>query len=388
MIGILTKIFMKDGKDYNDTKVRGLYGKLCCALGIVLNIFLFAFKYFAGVLSRSVAIMADSFNNLSDAASSVISLVGFQLADKKPDTDHPFGHGRIEYISGLIVAALILVMGVELLKSSVQKILHPEAIQSSMVIFIILAVSIAVKIYMAVYNRSIGEKINSAAMKATATDSLGDAVATSVVFLCTLIHYFFHINIDGLCGVFVALFILKAGYGAAKDTVSPLLGQPPEPEFVEAIKDIVMSHDMIQGVHDLVVHDYGPGRCMISIHAEVPGNEDIFVIHDLIDRIEMELNEKLHCEAVIHMDPVAVNDEEVSKMRSAIAQKIQELDEQLTIHDFRMVKGPTHTNVIFDVVVPYDFRMTDEQVDAWIREAIPTSFENVFPVFKIDKSYV
>ena len=388
MITWLVKHYIKNSEDVRDPKVRRRYGALCSMVGIGLNICLFAGKYLAGVLSGSIAVMADAFNNLSDAGSSLITLIGFKFAGMKPDKEHPFGHGRIEYLSGLAVAAAIILMGFELAKSSLTKILHPEAVDASLLSMAILVVSVAVKLYMCFYNRRIGSRIDSAAMKATAMDSLSDATATSVVFLSVLIQKFAGINVDGWCGVLVAGFILYAGYNAAKDTLSPLLGQPPEPELIEEIKRITLSHPEIVGIHDLVVHDYGPGRLMISLHGEVPGNGNIFVLHDVIDQTEKELKEQLGCEAVIHMDPIETDNDSVGQMRQEVAQLVREIHPDLSIHDFRMVTGPTHTNLIFDAVVPYHVKITDEEVVREIQKKVTEHWSNYFAVVSIDHAYV
>ena len=277
-------------------------------MGICLNALLFAGKFLAGTLSGSIAVTADAFNNLSDAGSSFVTLVGFQLAGQKPDSQHPFGHGRMEYVSGLAVAVLILLMGVELGKSSIDKILRPEPVDSSPLVFAILCASILVKLYMFLYNRRLGKKLGSPAMEATAMDSLSDSAATAAVLLATVIGHFTDLLIDGWCGVLVAAFILWSGVGAVKDTLDPLLGTPPTHELVQRIRDLVMEHTTILGIHDLIVHDYGPGRVMISLHAEVPANEDVLALHDEIDNVEKELQEKLGCAAVIHMDPVVTDD--------------------------------------------------------------------------------
>lgn len=303
MITILSRLFIPNRENTSDPKVRRSYGMLSSILGICLNIILFLGKYIAGVQCGSIAIMSDAFNNLSDAGSSIITLIGFQFAGMKPDANHPFGHGRIEYISGFIVSMAIILMGFELGKSSIEKILHPEEIDTSLLSIFILLASIGIKLYMNFYNRRIGRKIDSAAMRATATDSLSDAIATSFVLLAILVMRFTGVNVDGWCGVAVACFILFAGYSAARETLSPLLGNPPDPELVQKIHQIVMSHPEIVGMHDLIVHDYGPGRIMVSLHGEVQGDGDIFALHDKIDLIERELSEKLGCEATIHMDP-------------------------------------------------------------------------------------
>lgn len=388
MVSLLSKIFIKNRDDITNPAVRKAYGSLCSALGITLNVLLFAGKYAAGLISGSIAITADAFNNLSDAGSSAISLIGFRLAGKKPDPDHPFGHGRLEYISGLCVAALILVMGVELLISSVEKIISPEPVENGLLPAIILIVSIGVKVYMSLYNRAIGKKISSSAMLATATDSLSDSVATAVVLLSMLVSYLFSVNIDGYAGVLVALFILFAGVGVARDTLSPLLGQAPDPELVRKIEDIVMARDEIIGMHDLVVHDYGPGRLMISLHAEVDGRGDIFELHDAVDVVERTLAQKLGCEATIHMDPVVCDDERVDAERARLLEIIAELGDVLSIHDFRMVAGPSHTNLVFDAVIPGGLSKTAEEVRKEICQAVEEKMPGRFAVVTVDTSYV
>ena len=388
MVSLLSKIFIKNRDDVTDPAVRKAYGSLCSALGITLNVLLFAGKYAAGLISGSIAITADAFNNLSDAGSSAISLIGFRLAGKKPDPDHPFGHGRLEYISGLCVAALILVMGVELLISSVEKIISPEPVENGLLPAIILIVSIGVKVYMSLYNRAIGKKISSSAMLATATDSLSDSVATAVVLLSMLVSYLFSVNIDGYAGVLVALFILFAGVGVARDTLSPLLGQAPDPELVRKIEDIVMARDEIIGMHDLVVHDYGPGRLMISLHAEVDGRGDIFELHDAVDVVERTLAQELGCEATIHMDPVVCDDERVDAERARLLEIIADLGDVLSIHDFRMVAGPSHTNLVFDAVIPGGLSKTAEEVRKEICQAVEEKMPGRFAVVTVDTSYV
>lgn len=387
MIGLLSRLFIKNYADTSDSIVRQAYGMLCGFVGICFNVLLFIGKFAAGTISHSIAITADAFNNLSDAGSSIITLIGFKMAGQKPDPDHPFGHGRIEYISGLLVSVLILFMAFELLQSSVTKILHPEELSFSPLIVVILAISILVKCYMSFYNRKIGKKINSTAMMATATDSLSDTLSTTVVLIATLVSHFTGFAIDGYCGVLVGLFICYAGINAAKDTISPLLGQAPDPEFVQQINDIVMSHDGVIGIHDLIVHNYGPGRVLISLHAEVPADGDILTMHDMIDLIEHELRDSLHCNAVIHMDPISTNDEETNHLKEMVAGYLAEIDTTLTMHDFRIVQGPTHTNVIFDVVAPYKFRMADGELIKLITDKIQAENPNYFTVIEVDKKY-
>ncbi len=388
MIEFLARVFIRHRDTLSPSALRQAYGQLCGAVGIGLNLLLFAGKLFAGTISGSIAITADAFNNLSDAGSSVVTLLGFRLAGRKPDPEHPFGHGRMEYISGLAVAGLILLMGVELGKSSLKKILSPEEIVSSPLVLAILAVSVAVKLYMFYYNRSIGKKIKSAAMSATATDSLSDAVSTTAVLIATLVGQLTGLNIDGWVGLLVALFILFSAYKAAKETLSPLLGQTPDPEFVDRIEQIVLSYPEVLNVHDLIVHDYGPGRMMISLHAEVSADGDLLQLHDVIDNAEHRLKKELGCMAVIHMDPIITNDAHTDALRMAVAEKVKTIDPRLTIHDFRTVSGPTHTNLIFDVVVPYDVKLTADEVRRRIGALVKELDENYFAVVQVDNSYV
>lgn len=388
MVSLLANLFIRNQNDTKDCTVRQAYGILCGAVGIFLNLCLFAGKFLAGRFSNSIAITADAFNNLSDAGSSIITLIGFKMAGQKPDPTHPFGHGRIEYVSGLLVSIVILLMGVELLKSSVAKILRPEDLAFSPVVLAILLCSILVKCYMFLYNRKLGKRLDSAAMLATATDSLSDMMATSVVLAATVIAHFTGLAIDGWCGVLVGLFICYAGFSAAKDTISPLLGQAPEKGFVQQISDIVMSYDDVLGIHDLIVHNYGPGRVLISLHAEVPADGELLALHDTIDTIEHELRDNLKCHAVIHMDPVCTGDEETARLRTLVKGYLSEIDESLTMHDFRIVTGPTHTNLIFDVVTPYDFPLPDRELSNRIRERVQKDNPNYFTVIDIDKQMV
>lgn len=387
MITLLAKIFIKDTED--KSKLREAYGMMCGIVGVCFNILLFVGKFLAGTFSNSIAITADAFNNLSDAGSSVVTLLGFKLAGAKPDTEHPFGHGRIEYISGLVVAAAILLMGYELIRDSIGKILHPEETEFTVLVAVILIASILVKLYMAYYNRSVGKKLDSTAMKAVATDSLSDMVATTVVLLASVFTHFTGIKIDGYCGLIVGALVGYAGFDAARETLNPLLGQPPSREFVEKIDEIVMSHPEVCGMHDLIVHDYGPGRQMISLHAEVPAEGNILELHEVIDNIETELRRELGCEATIHMDPIVTSDEHVSETKAAMVSLIKAIDEELSIHDFRMVTGESHTNLIFDVLAPFNFRLTDEELLTEILQDVQEHFgENYYVVAKVDHSYI
>lgn len=388
MISLLAKWLIPNRDKVENSEVRRAWGSLCGFMGIALNLLLFAGKLAAGALSGSIAVTADAFNNLSDAGSSVVTLLGFRLAGKKPDADHPFGHGRMEYVSGLAVAGLILLMGAELAKSSVEKILRPESVSFSWLAAAILLVSIGVKVYMYLYNKAVGKKIHSAAMAATASDSLSDTAATAAVLLAMLVGHWSGVQLDGWTGLLVALFILWSAVQAARDTVSPLLGQSPDPLLVKEIEELVMAHDAVVGVHDLVVHDYGPGRRIISLHAEVPADGQVLALHDVIDNIEAELSRKLHCEAVIHMDPVVVGDPQVDALHEKVAALVRTIDPRITIHDFRIVPGATHTNLIFDAVIPFDERLTRPQVAAQICQLVQGLDGRYRAVVKIENSYV
>ena len=386
MITLLARLFLKP-EHQDPAALRRNYGVLCGAAGICLNVLLFLGKFLAGRLSGSIAITADAFNNLSDAGSSFVTLLGFHLAGQKPDVHHPFGHGRIEYLSGLAVSMLILLMGFELGQSSLEKVLHPVPVESGALVSGILCASIAVKLYMTFYNRRLGRKLNSPAMLATAADSLSDSAATAAVLAATWIGQVSGAAIDGWAGLLVAAFILWSGIQSARETIDPLLGTPPTAEFVQQIRDLVLASPGIMGIHDLIVHDYGPGRRMLSLHAEVSASQDVLALHDEIDNVERALREQLGCEAVIHMDPIATDDGVTADTRRRVAELVRCIDDEISIHDFRMVTGPTHTNVIFDVVVPHHFRLTDQQVEEKIRAAVRALDGSYYAVPRVERSY-
>lgn len=388
MTDFLVRHFVRDYQQVQDPAVRERYGVLSGGVGIFLNLLLSLGKFFAGVVTGSIAVTADAFNNLSDAGSSVVTLVGFKLAGQKADDGHPFGHGRIEYLAGLLVSLLILMVGVELGKTSIEKIIQPEEVAFSILSVGILVCSILIKLWMSVFNRKMGKRIHSAAMQATATDSLSDVVATSAVLAGTLIGHFAHVSIDGWIGVVVAVFILRAGWGAAKDTLNPLLGTAPDPELVKAIQQLVLSHEQVVGMHDLVIHDYGPGRRMCSFHAEVPEGDDIMEAHDAIDHIEREIQEKFGIETTAHMDPIATGDSEVARLRDQMRDLVREIDPDMSIHDFRLTRGPRHSNLIFDVVVPHRCRLSDEEIRRRITEAAEQVVPGCYVVLQLDRSYV
>ena len=388
MITFLASLFIKDRRNYDSPAVRQAYGVLSGAVGIGLNILLFLGKWIAGTLSGSIAITADAFNNLSDAGSSIITLIGFRLSGQAPDPEHPFGHGRMEYISGLLVSVAILVMGFELIWSSFGKLRDPEPIESSALVLGILLASILVKVYMFYYNRSLSKKLDSAAMKATSVDSLSDTVATTLVLIATVISKYTGLILDGWFGILVGIFIVYTGGSTLKETIDLLIGHPPKKEFIDEIREIVLGHSLVYGVHDLIVHDYGPGRRMISLHAEVAVDGDIQDIHEQIDHIEHELQEKLNCSATIHMDPIVTDDKEVLEMKEKVEEMVQSLDENFSMHDFRMVKGPTRTNLIFDVEVPRKTSLTDNEIMNRLKEQIHGLPGNkYFAVIQIDHEY-
>lgn len=388
MIQFLARRFIPDCGNVTDSAVRRGYGVLCGCVGIGLNLILFLGKLLAGLLTGSIAVTADAVNNLSDAGSSVVTLLGFKLAAKIPDRDHPFGHGRLEYVAGLVVSMVIILMGTELARSSLEQILHPQPVDFTPLAAVILAVSIVVKLYMALYNRSVGRRIDSAAMSAAARDSLGDCLATAAVLLGGLAGLVWDVQIDGWCGGAVALFILWSGIGAARETINPLLGQPPAPAFVARVRELAMSYPDIIGVHDLIVHDYGPGRRIISLHAEVPASGDILALHDVVDAAERRLGEEMGCLATIHMDPVVIDGGLTDGARERVAAMVRLIDPGISIHDFRMVPGPTHTKLIFDAEVPYQCTLPDQEVRRRIQEGVQTLDENWSAVVEVEKSYV
>ena len=387
MIKLLAKLFIKNSENYKDSEVRSAYGYLCGIVGIVINVFLFGGKFIAGFLSGSVAVTADAFNNLSDAGSSVISLIGFRLASQKPDPHHPFGHGRFEHISSLIISMVIILMGFELGKDSVGKIVAPEEVEYSTLTFVILGISILAKLYMFLYNRHFGNKIDSTSLRATATDSISDTVSTAAVLLSAILTVKTGILIDGWVGLAVAGFIMFAGISSAKETIDSLLGTPPDEEFCKTVEKIVLDHEGVIGIHDMIVHNYGPGRVFISLHAEVPSDGNFVDIHDTIDNIEHDIMRETGCLATIHMDPVDVRDELTAQMKATVAEIISGIDEKITFHDFRMVSGPTHTNVIFDIVVPYNYKYGDEEIVDIIANKIHETNERFFAVIDVDKDF-
>lgn len=387
MTGLLVRLFVKNHDQVDDPKVRGAYGTMAGLVGIVCNLLLFAAKLLIGTISGSVSITADAVNNLSDASSSIVTSIGFRLAQKPEDDEHPYGHARVEYLTGLAVAALILVIGFQLAKSSISKILHPEAVEFSIALVVVLLLSIAVKLWMALFNRTLGKKIDSVSLIATAADSRNDVISTSAVLIAAIVAHFSGLNLDGYIGLLVALFILYSAVGIAKDTISPLLGEPADPELVQLVKHEVLDYDdRILGVHDLMVHDYGPGQTFASIHVEVDRNGDVLEMHDIIDNIERHLLEDYRIHLTIHYDPVVMDDEEINHMREKVREKLKELDPRLQFHDFRMVRGPEHTNLIFDVVLPSDLKGREKELQNRLTESLQEPGKRYYTVITFDSS--
>lgn len=388
MTKLLIKLFIKNSDDLSNPDVRSQYGNMSGAVGIFLNLCLFTAKLVAGIFSSSVSVVADAFNNLSDAGSSVVTFLGFKLASRPADKEHPFGHGRYEYVAGLGISVAILLVGIELIKTSFEKILNPEAtMQITFGSACILIASVIIKLWMFFFNKYIAKKINSSALKATSLDSLTDCAATTIVLAGLAFSHFTGVRIDGWLGLAVALFIIFTGISTFRDSLSPLLGRSPDAEFVDSIKETVLSDEMVVGIHDLIVHDYGPGRIIISLHAEVPCDQDILKAHDAIDLVEKTLERKYNCLATIHMDPVALNDSYTNELKMEIMEKLTEIDETLSIHDFRVIKGDTHTNVLFDLVVPYKFKFDNNQMKELVKEKIREIDPKLIPVMHIEKDF-
>ena len=377
MTEFLVKHFVKDSDNVSDPGVRTGYGSLASIVGIICNLILCALKIFIGIVSNSVSIIADGVNNLSDASSSVITLLGFIISKKPADEKHPYGHARVEYLSGLAVAALIIVIGVELATSSFNKILNPEQVEFSAVLVIILLSSIAVKTWMSLFNNKLGVKINSTSILATAADSRNDAITTSAVLLAAVISKISGLNLDGIIGLLVALFILWSGFGIARDTISPLLGESADPALIKLVHDQMLSFDKrIIGIHDLMVHDYGPGQQFATVHAEIDATEDVIEAHEMIDNAERMFKEKYHILLTVHYDPVIMNNPEQNKLRDKTNEIIKAIDERLKLHDFRIVSGKGHTNIVFDLVMPSDFTGREDEMKQRIDEKLNADGED------------
>lgn len=383
----LIQMLIPDSENIHNPKVRAAYGTLGSVAGIITNVLLAILKYAAGMLSGSISVTADAINNLSDAGASIISFVGVKLSAKPADKGHPYGHGRVEYISALGVAFLVLLMGIELFKSSVDKVINPVPVKFSIVSLCILVFSILAKLWLGFFNKKLGKKINSAPMMAVMKDCFSDCLATGVAAIAIIVSAFSDINVDGYLGIIVAGFIFMAGFNILKDTMADLLGKPAEKEFVEEITNKILSYDKIVGVHDLIIHDYGPGRKFASAHAEVPSNEYIMEIHDVIDIIERDIFNEFGMIISIHMDPIVVDDEKINALRKMTSDLVTEMSEEMSIHDFRVVDGPTHTNLIFDLIIPHKYKLSNEEVCKEIEENLSKIDERYFAVITVEHSF-
>ena len=388
MTSLLIRLFVKDRDNVGDPTVRNRYALLASITGIVLNILLFASKLTLGLITFSVAVVADAFNNMSDASSSVVTLVGFRMSGKHADKKHPMGHGRLEYISAFIVDMLIIVVGFELFMSSIDKIITPELPDVSNALLILLGVAILVKLWLFFYYGKIAKKINSAAIRAASFDSISDTIATTLVLVSALISRYAHIAIDGWAGIIVAAFILFTGFKAAKETIELLLGSTPDPEFVKKIYEFVKNYPQVIGIHDVMVHDYGPGRLIVSFHAEVPSDSNFCYAHDVVDCIERDMHDQFGCIVTIHIDPIDVNNERVNEMRKLAEDTAKEVDESFTIHDFRMTYGGKHYNMIFDLSIPTDSKYDDEEAAKLVAERIKEKNPDCFAVIKAEHPFV
>ena len=370
MTRLFLRLFVKDYEKSDSAEVHSAVGKMAGITGIVCNFLLCVIKLVAGLLSGAVSIIADALNNLSDAASSVVTLLGFRLAQRPADRDHPYGHARYEYLSGLVVAVLILLIGAELATSSVRRIFHPTKTDISWVTFAVLICSICVKFWMNLFFNDLGKRINSSVLKAAAVDSRNDVISTGAVLAGCVVQSVFSVNVDGYVGLGVALFILYSGIGVAKETMSPLLGERADQALVERISTLILSHDKVLGIHDLLVHDYGPGQCFASVHVELSANEDPLICHDMIDCIEWDMLEKLNVHMVIHYDPVVENDAEWDEMRSMVQQAVESFNKELSFHDFRVVRGATKPKLVFDVAVPYGVKLDRSVLKQYIDDTL------------------
>ncbi len=385
MTKLLLRLFVKEYECPNKTDVRGAIGTLAGITGIVCNVLLFAFKLTAGVVSGAVSILADALNNLSDAASSVVTLFGFRLAQRPADADHPYGHGRYEYISGLVVAALIFVIGIELGKSSVEKIFHPASVSYTPLTVVILTFAIAVKLWMCIFYKNLGKKIDSSTLKAASIDSRNDVITSAAVLLGCAMEWLFSVSLDGYIGLAVAAFIVWSGVGVARETISPLLGQRADEQLVKRISKVILNNDKVLGLHDLLVHDYGPGQCFASVHVEISATENPLEGHEIIDSIECSVLEELNVHLVIHYDPVLENDSEWREMSSLMKQILQQMDADLSMHSFRIVPGKEKSKLVFDLAVPfgktYDYTALNKRID----QALQSFGKNYETVIRFDE---
>lgn len=388
MSKLLLKLFVKNYENINDIRVRGKYGTLSSLVGVFCNIILFIIKYVMGTISNSISIISDAFNNLSDCASCIVTLFGYKMASKPADKDHPFGHGRIEYITSLVIAAFIMTMGMQLFVDSVDKIIHPSQVKYSTIVLVSLIISILIKVWMSIFNTTLGNKVDSMVMLATAKDSRNDVWATLGTVLAIIASLFTEFPIDGIMGLIVSLIILKGGFEITKDTVDELIGKPADKEIVDSISEFVTKNDSIYGMHDLILHNYGPGKTLGSCHIEVRSDENFLKAHDIIDNLENELYYKFNIIMTIHMDPIEIDNEIVNSLRNRVKEIIKDIDEVLSFHDFRVVSGDTHTNIIFDVVVPYECKYTDKEIKEKVDKELKDGDTLYYTVIKFDREYI
>ncbi|MBS5661724.1 MAG: cation transporter [Clostridiales bacterium] len=387
MIQLIVRTFVKNYKDVENHHVREAYGKLAGIVGIISNIILFIIKFTVGILFKSISVTADAVNNLSDAGSSIITLIGFKLSGKPADAKHPYGHARMEYITGLVVSFIIILLGVELTKTSFDKVLHPEESVFSYLTIFVLIISVLMKLWQGMFNKKVGKTIHSTAIEATAADSINDVVATSAVLLSTIIAKWTGIHLDGYMGVLVAVFILVSGVKMIGETINPLLGMAPDQEMVDHINQKIMSYDTVLGIHDLVVHNYGPQRCFASVHVEVPASQDILISHDIIDNIERDFAKDMDIHLVVHLDPIVTDDETTNLLKAQVKHIVKDISPDLSIHDFRAVIGVSHTNLIFDVCVPFSVKMSDAEITGMISRKVKEIDPTYYTVIVVDRSY-
>lgn len=388
MTNLLVKIFIKNSTEVGNPKVRGDYGVLSSFVGIACNILLFLVKYFMGTMSNSIAIISDAFNNLSDSASCIVTLFGYKLSAKPADKDHPFGHGRFEYITSLVIATVIMFMGFELFKDSASKIIHPEEVTFSWIVVGSLVLSIGLKVWMSFFNSFLGKRINSSIMLATSKDSRNDVIATLGTLIALIASRFVNIPIDGIMGVVVSFIILRSGFGIVKDTVDELIGKPADKEIVEGIHTILNTNEAIMGMHDLMIHNYGPGMMIGSCHVEVRSDDDFVKIHDIIDQLERKIHDEFKIIMTIHMDPIEMDNEQVIYCKEIINRIIKTIDSKITIHDLRVVSGESHTNIIFDLVLPFDREYVNENIQKTIQDELAKEKETYYTVITFDREYM
>ena len=387
MTNLLIKLFIKD-KDVNNPETRGKYGILSSATGIIVNILLSIVKMIIGIIAGSISIISDALNNITDVGSSVVTMIGFKVSQKKIDKDHPWGHGRMEYITAFIVDIIILMVGFELLKSSIDKIIHPELPTINIVTIVVLVLAVLTKLWLFFFYKKIAKIIDSNAIKGNAYDSISDSISTFVVLLSAIVAKIFGISIDGYASILVAIFILFTGFKALKETIDLLLGMKPDVEFVEKLEEFTKKYEMISGIHDIMVHDYGPGRKIVSFHAEVPANCDICKAHDVIDQMEQDIYEEFNCITTIHMDPIVTDDAEINEMRKKTEEIVKEINPEFSIHDFRMTDGGDRINLIFDLVVSPENKINHEELKNMVQQKIHSVNDKYYAVPKIENSYV